>query len=245
MKNILIIGATSAIAHATARLWAVEGSNFCLIARNAEKLELAAQDLRARGASRVHPLTADLADLPTLPALATSAFEQFDTYDIVLLAHGTLPDQQQCQRSVESTLEAININGLSAIALLTEIANRMEIQEKGTIAVITSVAGDRGRQSNYVYGTAKGMVSIYLQGLRNRLFRSGVRVMDIKPGFVDTPMTADFTKGALWATPDEIADDIIRALNSRNGTLYTPAFWRLIMCVIRFIPGVVFNRLKL
>jgi decaprenylphospho-beta-D-erythro-pentofuranosid-2-ulose 2-reductase len=245
VKHILIIGATSAIAQATARLWAMEGSNFCLIARSDEKLELLKNDLKARGAQNAISITADLSDLSTIPVLVRTAFEKIPEYDIVLLAHGTLPDQQHCQKSLESTLEAININGLSSIALLTEIANRMEILEKGTIAVITSVAGDRGRQSNYIYGAAKGMVSVFLQGLRNRLHKAGVNILDIKPGFVDTPMTAHFKKGFLWSSPDEIGNYIYKAIQKQKNLVYTPQFWRYVMLIIGSIPEFLFKRLRL
>ena len=245
MPNILIIGATSAIARATARLYAKQGCNLHLIARNAERLDTLAQDLRTRGAAGVTTAQADLNGNPDYDAIVAEAFRNLKTVDICLIAHGILPDQAECRQSVEKTLDAIHINGLSHIALLTEIANRLEEQGSGTVAVITSVAGDRGRQSNYVYGAAKAMTSTFLQGLRNRLSGSGVHVVDIRPGFVDTPMTAEFQKGALWTTPDKVAMEIVRAINKRKPTAYSPSFWTLIMWVIRHIPEVIFKRLKL
>ena len=137
------------------------------------------------------------------------------------------------------------MNLLSALSLLTHIANRFEREGRGTIVVISSVAGDRGRQSNYVYGTAKGALTIFLQGLRHRLHKAGVRVVTIKPGFVDTPMTAGFRKGLLWASPDAVARGIVRALDGRGGEIYLPWFWRYIMWIIKAIPGPIFNRLPL
>jgi short-subunit dehydrogenase len=139
----------------------------------------------------------------------------------------------------------LQTNGTSVIALLTLLANRFEAQGHGTLAVIGSVAGDRGRQSNYVYGTAKGMLAIFLQGLRNRLHRRGVNVLTIKPGFVDTPMTAGFEKGPLWASPEQVASRIIVAIDKGWDVVYAPAFWRLIMLVITTIPERVFKRLSL
>ncbi len=134
---------------------------------------------------------------------------------------------------------------MSVISLLTHLGNRFEAQRHGAIAVISSVAGDRGRLSNYVYGTAKGAVSIFMQGLRNRLYKSGVNVLTIKPGFVDTPMTAQLPKGALWAQPDHIAAGIIKAIDSGKTVVYLPGFWRLIMLIIKSIPESVFRRLSL
>mgnify|MGYP000704499895 CR=1 FL=1 len=134
---------------------------------------------------------------------------------------------------------------MSTISLLTHIANKFEEQGKGTISVISSVAGDRGRQSNYIYGTAKGALNIFMQGLRNRLHRAGVQVLTIKPGFVDTPMTADLSKGILWVQPEKIADDIYQAIKKNKNEIYTPWFWRPVMMIIKSMPGFVFNRLKL
>jgi short-subunit dehydrogenase len=137
-------------------------------------------------------------------------------------------------------------NGLSPISLCTLLAQRFEAQGHGCIAVITSVAGDRGRQSNYVYGTAKGMVSRFLEGLRNRLAAHGVAVVDIRPGFVDTPMTAAIVKkGPLWSQPDTLAAGIVRAIDAGRDIVYLPGYWRWIMGVIRHIPEPVFKRMRL
>jgi short-subunit dehydrogenase len=165
--------------------------------------------------------------------------------DVALIAHGTLPDQKACEASVALTLKEIDNNGLSVVALATLLGEKFEAQGHGTLAVIGSVAGDRGRQSNYVYGAAKGMVSLFLQGLRNRLAKKGVQVLTIKPGFVDTPMTASFPKGALWAQPDDIARGILRAIGQGKDVVYLPGFWRLIMLIIRHVPERIFKRLSL
>ena len=143
-------------------------------------------------------------------------------------------------------MREIETNALSLISLATLAANRFEAEKRGVIAAIASVAGDRGRASNYVYGAAKGMVAIFLSGLRNRLARSGVAVVTIKPAFVDTPMTASFEKkGLLWAKPDAVAAGIVRAIDRRADVVYLPGFWRLIMLVIRHIPEAAFKRLSL
>jgi len=244
-KNILIIGATSAIAKATLRIYAEQNHNLYLVARNQEQLQTIAEDAKIRGANQVEFMACDLAELNAHQTLIENVYTSYPTLDIVLIAHGTLPNQQACQENVETALQEININALSTISLLTLLANRFETQKSGSIAVISSVAGDRGRQSNYVYGAAKGMVSTFLQGLRNRLNDSNVQVLDIKPGFVDTPMTAEFKKGPLWAQPEQVAQNIIKAINIGRNTLYTPWFWWGIMFIIRNIPEFIFKKLKL
>jgi short-subunit dehydrogenase len=165
--------------------------------------------------------------------------------DTVLIAHGTLCNQKACEQSVNETLAEIKTNALSTISLLTIIANRFEAKQMGTIAVISSVAGDRGRASNYVYGSSKAMLTAFTSGLRQRLYQSNVDVVTIKPGFVDTPMTAEFKKGLLWAKPTAVAATIIKAIDQRKNNLYVPAFWWLIMAVIKMIPTKLFSKLNL
>lgn len=240
--NILIFGATSAIAEAVAARYATGGNRFFLIARNNEKL--AALCERLSGAGAVETAQADLARLEDHLGLIEAAFNWLQTIDLVLIAHGTLPDQARCEQDVEAALEALNVNGLSPISLLTELAPRMREQGHGTIAVITSVAGDRGRPSNYVYGTAKAMVSAYLQGLRGKLHGAGVHVIDIRPGLVDSPMTAHLPKGPLFATPDRVADGIVKAVARKRHTVYAPGWWRFIMAVVRWLPDTIFKRLN-
>ena len=245
MKRILIIGATSAIAEATARLYAAEGAALFLVARNGARLEAVAADLRVRGATTVDTVVMDANDFDRHRALVDHASITLESIDLALIAHGTLPDQQACEQSFELTRRELETNCLSILSLLTHLANGMESKGTGTLTVISSVAGDRGRQSNYVYGTAKGAVSLFLQGLRNRLHKSGVHVLTVKPGFVDTPMTADFPKGVLWAKPDLIAQGIKRAEEKQRNVIYLPGFWRFIMIVIRSIPEAIFKRLSL
>ncbi len=244
-QRILIIGAASAIAEAAARQWAGRGAALFLVARNAAKLETIAADLRVRGAASVAVQAMDATDTAAHAAMLDAAVAALGGIDAALIAHGTLPDQKACEASVELTLQEIDNNGLSVIALATRLANLMEAQGSGSLAVISSVAGDRGRQSNYVYGAAKGMVTRFLQGLRNRLAKKGVQVLTIKPGFVDTPMTAAFKKGALWAQPEDVARGILAAIDKGRDEVYLPGFWRLIMLVIRHIPERIFKKLSL
>ncbi len=245
MKNILVIGATSAIAEACATLYAEQGDNIYLLARNNERLTSIATDLNIRSKGQTYSAVLDANDLENHLSTLKTAQETLGSIDIVLIAHGTLPDQEKCQQDFNVALQELNTNTISTLSLLTHLANLLEEQQSGTIAVISSVAGDRGRQSNYLYGAAKGAVSIFLQGLRNRLSKKGVNVLDIKPGFVDTPMTADFPKGALWAKPEKIAKDITKAIEKNKNTLYTPFFWRYIMLIIRNIPESIFKKLSL
>ena len=245
MKTIFIIGATSAIAEASARIFARRGDKLYLLARNQERLSAISEDLKIRGAAAADHSPIDVNILDDHPRLIDKAFEALGKVDVVFIAHGTLPDQKKCESDFAAALEELNTNAISTISLLTHIANRLEAQNSGTIAVITSVAGERGRQSNYVYGAAKGMVSIFLQGLRNRLHKSGVNVLDIKPGFVDTPMTQDFQKGLLWAKPEKIARGIVRAIDRKKAAVHLPWFWAYIMFIIKRIPESIFRKLKL
>lgn len=246
MQKILIIGATSAIAVACARLWAAQQAAFFLVGRNSNKLEQTKADLLARGATEVHSFIMDINQLDQHPLLLEQAFKNLVQVDSVLIATGTLPNQDACEQDVTIVLQEFTNNGLSSIALLTLLANRMEQQGFGTIAVISSVAGDRGRGSNYLYGTAKAALSTFCEGLRSRLFKKGVQVLTIKPGFVATPMTLGLPLPKLLvATPEKVASDIVNGIKHGKDVLYTPWFWQYIMLIIRLTPQAVFKRLKL
>ncbi|MCK5876127.1 MAG: SDR family NAD(P)-dependent oxidoreductase, partial [Candidatus Marithrix sp.] len=201
MRKVLIIGATSAIAQETAKLYAQQQDALFLVGRNAEKLAVIAADLEVRGANKVEYSSLDLNNCEQHQDILQQADASLEGMDVVLIAYGTLDDQKECEQNYANAERALHTNFLSVVSLLTLLANKMEPQNYGCIAVISSVAGVRGRQSNYVYGAAKGGLSIFLQGLRNRLQAANITVLDIKPGFVDTPMTSDIKKGALWAKP--------------------------------------------
>jgi decaprenylphospho-beta-D-erythro-pentofuranosid-2-ulose 2-reductase len=245
MRRILIVGATSAIAEATARIFSQRGDSLFLAGRDQERLEAIASDLRIRGCPKVEAYAIDVNDFDAHIPMLEAAERVIGNLDTVLIAHGTLSDQKACQQSVELTIKEINTNALSVIALLTHIANRFEQQRHGTIAVISSVAGDRGRQSNYVYGSAKAMVTAFTSGLRQRLHKAGVSVVTINPGFVDTPMTATFKKGPLWASKETVAKGIERAIIKQKDFVYLPFWWQWIMFVIKGIPERVFKSLPL
>jgi decaprenylphospho-beta-D-erythro-pentofuranosid-2-ulose 2-reductase len=243
--RLLIVGATSAIATEVARRYAARGARIFLLARRKAALQAIAADLGVRGGREVQYALLDANDIARHAEVIERAWRHWDGFDATLIAHGVLPDQASAQMSVEETLSTFDTNARSVIALLTVLANRFEAQGAGVIAVLSSPAGNRGRASNYVYGAAKAAVTAFASGTRHRLHVKGVRVVTILPGFVDTPMTATFPKGPLWASPGRIADDIFRALQRGTGTLYTPWFWRWIMLVVTHLPEWLFVRTKL
>lgn len=244
-EKVLIVGATSTIAEAVARLFAARGDTLFLLARDKARVEAVAQDLRVRGAGDASAALLDVFDLGAHAMAIDNACAALGGLDIALIAHGTLADQARCDVDVEYRLREFAVNGTATIALSALIAQKLETQGRGTLAVISSVAGDRGRASNYLYGSAKAAVSAYLSGLRQRVNATDVNVLTIKPGFVDTPMTMGFKRSALWANPEQIARGIVRAIDRRRSVVYLPWFWRPIMFVIRMIPESVFRRIKL
>ena len=243
-KKLVVFGSLSAIAKSCCRLYAARGYQIVLLARNLEGMQEQKYDLMARGAAAVdcHAFDAQI-KTDALVSLVDSIFES--KVDILVTAYGTLPDQKKCEKDLDAAMEAININAISVISLLTLAANKMESQGEGHIAVITSVAGDRGRQSNYYYGASKGMLSTFLEGLSHRLCKQGVNVIDIKPGFVDTPMTKDFDKGPLWVRAEVVAERIVKSIDKKKDVVYVPWFWWAIMMIIRNLPVIVFNRLRI
>lgn len=247
MTDVLVIGAGSAIAQAAAKIYAEQGARLFLVARDAARLDVIADDLRVRGALQVDTLAADLLEHDRHPEIVEAALDALPELDVVLVAHGVLPDQSECEVSARQSLDMIDVNFISVVSLLTPLVNRVEERGHGSIAVISSVAGDRGRQSNYVYGAAKSGLDAFLQGLRNRLNKSGVHVLTIKPGFVITPMTAHIEGrgGPLWASADSVAAGIVKAIEKGRDVVYLPPFWALIMLIIRSIPERIFKKLSL
>lgn len=242
-RRVLIVGATSAIAAEVARLYADRGASLVLTGRNPARLAAVGDDLRVRGATGVETEVLDLLDRDRHAPLVRRAFA--GGLDVALLAHGDLPDQQRCQADPREAARALELNLVATVELLTLLAGEFEARRAGTIAVITSVAGDRGRQSNYVYGAAKAGVTVFLQGLRQRLRSAGVRVVTLKPGFVDTPMTAHLPRNPLASSPRRAARAIYRAIEAPRDVAYIPWFWRPVMALIRAVPESLFKRLRL
>lgn len=243
MQSILIIGASSAIAESTARIYAGRGAQFFLTGRDEARLAQIAADLQVRGAVAVHTHRLDVNEFSAHEPMLRAAWQAMGGVDVALLAHGTLPDQAACAASVQLAMEEFITNGTATIALAIAIAPRLG--PSATLAVLSSVAGDRGRASNYLYGSAKSAVTGFLSGLGQQLHSSGVNVLTIKPGFVDTPMTRSFDKGLLWVKPERIARGIVSAIDKRRAVVYLPWFWWGIMQVIKHIPEFIFRRLKL
>lgn len=244
-KKILVLGATSGIAEATCRIWAAQGASLFLVARNPEKLAAVAADLRVRGASYVDTAVADLDDTDQHPALLAHAINSLTGMDIAYLAHGVLGDQAQAEQDFNTAAQILHTNLMAPVSLLTWLANFCVQRHAGTLAVISSVAGDRGRKSNYLYGSSKAGLSAFLGGLRNRVDREGVTVLTIKPGPVKTAMTAGMPKSEKFADVDKVAQSIVAAIDKRRDQLYVPFIWQPIMFVIRNIPERIFKKLNL
>ncbi len=243
--NILVIGATSAIARSISRLYAVKNAKLFLLARDKERLRESAADLALRGACDVKALNYNAENTDKHSVIVEAAIEFLGSIDIALICHGNLPNQEECQADYGKAEDAIRVNGLSVISLCTEIVSHLRTQKKGILAVITSVAGERGRQPNFVYGAAKSMVSIYLQGLRGTLVKDNVHIIDVRPGLVDSPMTAHLKKGPLWSSPESIASSIIKGIGKKKHIIYAPSYWRLIMLFVCLIPENIFKRIKI
>jgi decaprenylphospho-beta-D-erythro-pentofuranosid-2-ulose 2-reductase len=245
MKKIVILGATSAIALEVERQLARQGHELLLIARSSQRLAEIQADLLIRGAREVWTYSADLSSIQQHAAIFDFARITLPGFDTVLLAYGSMHPQKDSETSVDILLEELQVNFVSAAAILTLFAADLEQRREGCLAAITSVAGDRGRRSNFVYGSAKGGLSLFLQGLRSRLHAAGVRVITLKPGPVQTPMTDHLPNSGRFADPEQVARDIVRTLERRSpDVVYTPKMWRYVMTAVRHIPETVFKRLS-
>ena len=245
-RRAAIFGATSGIAAAVARHLAARGASLVLVGRDADAIGAAARDLKVRGAVAVAEIIGDFSALETLGEMAEQAWNALSGIDLALIAYGSLPDQASLEAEPGGIAPMLALNFVSPTVLALELARRFEAQRGGTLAIITSVAGDRGRKSNYLYGAAKGGLQRLIEGLRHRLYASGVQVLDIRPGFVATRMTEHLPQGGLlWAQPDRVAADILRAVERRRAVLYTPWFWHIILFIVRGLPRAVFHRTSL
>jgi decaprenylphospho-beta-D-erythro-pentofuranosid-2-ulose 2-reductase len=246
-NHVVILGALSAIAIATARIYAAEGAALLLVGRNAERLKGLADDLRARGAVKVEVAATDL------EAASSQARQHLDAWsktlggiDHVLVIYGYLGSQEKASSDAAELGRIVSSNFTSAVQWCEAAAAIMRAQGRGSVVAVSSVAGDRGRQSNYAYGAAKGGLALYMQGLAHSLAAVGARAVAVKPGFVDTPMTDGMNKqGALWAKPEAIGKAIRRAADKGGPIQYAPGLWRMIMLVIRTVPAFIFHKTKL
>ena len=247
-ENVLVLGATSGIAKALCQEMGKRGCHFILAGRDEEELGKIATDLHIRYRVNVYVEAFDSLHFEEHAVFVDRCVQRFeDGLFGVVLCYGHMVEQGTTENDFSAARRTIDINFTSAVSLLNAFANYLASRRRGYIAAISSVAGDRGRQSNYTYGAAKAGLSAYLQGLRNRLYPVGVHVLTVKPGFVDTPMTYGLFSlpSPLVASPEEVARDIDKAIRQRKNELYSPWFWWGIMKVIKFIPESIFKRLRL
>jgi decaprenylphospho-beta-D-erythro-pentofuranosid-2-ulose 2-reductase len=244
-RRVLILGATSGIAQNVSRCFAAEHAKLFLVARDSEKLKALADDLKIRGAESVETCEADLTDDSSFPLIISKSAAVWGGLDAALMAHGTLPDQLSSENDPALLRNSIEVNYVSAVSLLMQLGKAFEAQRSGVLAIIGSVAGDRGRRSNYVYGSAKAGLATFVAGLRLRLATSNVQVVLIKPGWISTPMTAHLPQNFLFASPEQTGREVYKAMISPRAVVYCPWYWKWIMRFIRFIPEPIFARLNL
>jgi short-subunit dehydrogenase len=244
-KRILVLGATSGIAEACIRLWAARGDSLFLVARNPERLAAVAADARTRGAGFVDSAVANLDDTAAHPELLAHAINALGGLDIAFLALGVLGSQPGAEKSFAEANQILHTNYTAPVSLLTWLANYTAQRHHGTLAVLSSVAGERGRKSNYVYGSSKAGLSAFVDGLRNRIDREGVHVMTIKPGPVRTAMTEQMPGSAKFADVEAVAATLVKQIDLGTDIVYVPIQWAVIMAIIRVIPERVFKKLNL
>ncbi len=247
IKKIVLVGATSAIAEHCARLWIKNKKiDLTLIGRNRERLEKVARDLAVRNSeSVVRVCEADFTNPIRIQELVNKIVSEGAVHT-VLIAHGFLSDQAVCQENLAACHESLVVNGISPLLFLEAFAGHMQKVNMGTLAIIGSVAGDRGRKSNYVYGAAKGMIERYVQGLQHRLARDNVKVILIKPGPTDTPMTSHLKlQSKRLASVEGVAKIIVKGIEQGKTIIYAPFKWSLIMGIIKYLPRFIFNRMEI
>lgn len=243
-KRIVILGATSAIAHDIAKRYAKSGSLFFLVARNEERTAQCAQELLTEGAAGARSMIADLRIRDLHDGIVATSFEHLGTVDMVIVAFAVMPDQSTLDRDVQAALDTLITNAMSPVSLMHRYALQLEQQGSGSLVILSSVAGERGRRGNFVYGAAKSMLNAYASGLRAMTHSKGVHVLTVKPGPVETPMTVGKNL-PLTVGVDRVATDIIRAIENKRLVVYTPGLWRFIMAIFRMLPERIAMRLKI
>jgi decaprenylphospho-beta-D-erythro-pentofuranosid-2-ulose 2-reductase len=247
MARVMLVGATSAIAREVARICARRGDCLYLLARDAPALSLLAQELRGIASSddRVAGFASgNFDDCESNAALIEEGLVALGGLDTAIIAHGLLGDQPASEREYAEARGILSTNLTSVISLLIPIANALEAQGHGSVAVMSSVAAERGRPRNFTYGAAKAGVNTYLEGLRSRLWRCGARVHLLRLGPVDTPMTVDHEKNASFAQPQDVADRMLQAIEHGRAEVYVPGYWRPVMFAVRWMPEWLFQRLR-
>lgn len=245
IKKIVVFGACSAIAQESIKCFAEKGAEFYILDLSIDRLNMLKNDLETRYSTKVFASEFNALDIEKNSNIIAKIQKEFGSFDTALIAWGTLPNHSEIIHNYNDIVKEFNVNSLSIIALASIIANYFETQKKGTLAVISSVAGDRGRQSNYIYGAAKGSLSIFLQGLRNRFGKTEIKIITIKPGMVDSPMTANMPKSPLFSKPSVVGKGIYKAMIKGKDIAYIPGYWRIIMLIIKSIPEKIFKKLSL
>lgn len=243
-KHIVIIGATSSIAHHCARLWAKQGNiKFTLVGRNKAGLKRIADDITARGQNITTTIeTPDFLDVKSIDK-TINKIQKSGAIDIALIAHGLLSEQETCQNNLQATDESIKINALSPALFAESLAKIFAIQSYGTLGIIGSVAGDRGRKANYTYGASKALLETMASGMQQRFTNTNVNIVLIKPGPTTTPMTAHLNNDKM-AKPENVAAHIIQGLKYGKSVIYTPKKWWFIMTIVKNIPKFIFNKMN-
>jgi len=247
MKTIVIVGARSGIAKECAKLWLKsQAVHLYLVVRSSLETESLAVDLQIRSpSSLIEVLQADFMDTQSIQDVTRSIAAK-NAIDITLIAHGTLPDQQEAEQNLDLCKQTLDINGVSPCLFAEAFANEMKDQASGSIAVIGSVAGDRGRRSNYIYGAAKGLVARYVEGMQHRFANGPLVICLIKPGPTATPMTEHLQgAGVKMAPASLVARDIIEGVAKGSRVIYTPRKWQIIMLIIRHLPTFIFNKMNI
>lgn len=242
MKNFLVLGASSLIVQKTLELLAKPDVKFYLVGRNESKLNIVKDHLESVGQSTVFIEAADLSKFDIYQQIFNNSIQAMGCVDCLFLGYGILPNQQELEQDMTKIVENFNVNALGVILFVSLLANYFEERNDGSIVVISSVAGDRGRKSNYFYGSAKAALNVFLQGLRHRFAKENIKVITIKPGLVDTPMTSHLKKNMLFANPEKVAKDIFTAICRGKEVVYTPWFWRYIMLIIKLLPEKIFKK---
>lgn len=245
MKKILIIGANSALALPCIKIWAKKNYSLFLVGRNEEKLKYLKNDLEKQYNINVQISVKNLVNKNNCDELKDEYFRENDSIDILFICYGILGEQEKLISNNDSLVNHVFINSISKMIIINSFISHFKKQKKGSIAVITSVAGDIGKSSNFIYGSSNATLSNYLSGLRQYLFRFGVNVVNIKPGLLDTPMTSNFKKNFLFSNPNKVCKKLVNSIEKKNNDVYLPFYWRYIIFVIKLIPKFLFNRLKI
>lgn len=243
--RLLVYGANSGICHEILKLYARQEASFFLVGRNADKLAAVSEDLAARGGKVVGSASYDFKDWEQHEPTIARARDTLGDIDVAIIAHGTFPEQAETESSGAVTKACMDDNFTSVIVISQALAQQLAQQGRGTLAVLSSVAGDRGRKSNYTYGSTKAGIDAFLQGLQGRFAGTEVKIVNIKPGMTVSPMTAHMEHGLLWSTSQGIAPGIQKAITRGTPVYYAPGYWRLIMLVVRLLPTSVLAKLPI